>query len=51
MENSLFGRRAGTMVTSREENVDIDDPFDLFIAEKVLEKAISEGRLTCPKPI
>jgi CMP-N-acetylneuraminic acid synthetase len=46
---SLFGTKAGTVITSREENVDIDDEFDFWLAEKILEKALSEGWLTCPK--
>ncbi|MDR1045511.1 MAG: acylneuraminate cytidylyltransferase family protein [Candidatus Adiutrix sp.] len=40
---SLFGRRAGTLVVSREENVDIDDEFDFWLAEKVLERALALG--------
>jgi N-acylneuraminate cytidylyltransferase len=47
---SLFGARAGTMVTSREENVDIDDEFDFWLAEKILEKGLAEKWLTCPAP-
>ena len=41
--NSLFGQKAATLVTSREENVDIDDEFDFWLAEKVLEKLLAEG--------
>ncbi len=40
---SLFGQRAGTMVTSRQENVDIDDEFDFWLAEKVLQWALDLG--------
>ncbi|MDR0881895.1 MAG: acylneuraminate cytidylyltransferase family protein [Candidatus Adiutrix sp.] len=43
LAQSLFGRRAGALVTSREENVDIDDEFDFWLAEKVLERALSQG--------
>jgi N-acylneuraminate cytidylyltransferase len=45
---SLFGKRAGTLVTSREENVDIDESFDFFMAEKILEKALAEGWMSPP---
>ncbi|MDR2456347.1 MAG: acylneuraminate cytidylyltransferase family protein, partial [Deltaproteobacteria bacterium] len=31
LSSSLFGSKAGTMVTSREENVDIDEPFDFWL--------------------
>jgi N-acylneuraminate cytidylyltransferase len=48
---SLFGRKAGTLVTSREENVDIDDEFDFWLAEKILEKALAEGWMTCPRRV
>ncbi|MDR1038808.1 MAG: acylneuraminate cytidylyltransferase family protein [Deltaproteobacteria bacterium] len=48
---SLFGERAGTLVTSREENVDIDGEYDFWLAEKLLDKAISEGWLTPPRPV
>jgi N-acylneuraminate cytidylyltransferase len=37
----LFGRNAGTMVTDKEQNIDIDDLFDLWLAEKVLEKRLA----------
>lgn len=40
---SLFGARAGTLVTGFEENVDIDNEFDFWLAEKVLEKVLAEG--------
>jgi N-acylneuraminate cytidylyltransferase len=47
---SLFGRKAGTLVTSREENVDIDDAFDFWLAEKILEKKLAAGELKYPEP-
>jgi len=37
----LFGRNAGTMVTDKEQNIDIDDLFDLWLAEKVLERRLA----------
>ena len=40
---SLFGAQAGTLITSREENVDIDDEFDFWLAEKVLAKMLEQG--------
>jgi N-acylneuraminate cytidylyltransferase len=48
---SLFGARAGTLVTSREENVDIDDEYDFWLAGKVLEKALAEGWAKPPRPV
>jgi CMP-N-acetylneuraminic acid synthetase len=47
-ENSLFGKKAGTFITSREENIDIDDEFDFWLAEKVIEKGLGEGWLSPP---
>ncbi|MDR2386519.1 MAG: acylneuraminate cytidylyltransferase family protein [Deltaproteobacteria bacterium] len=47
-KGSLFGQKAGTLITSREENVDIDEEFDFFVAEKILEKYLAEGRIKAP---
>jgi N-acylneuraminate cytidylyltransferase len=49
LNNTLFGLKAGTMVTSREENVDIDDAFDFWLAEKVIEKALFDGWMVPPE--
>jgi CMP-N-acetylneuraminic acid synthetase len=38
LAGSLFGQKRGTMVTDREQNVDIDDDFDFWLAEKIMEK-------------
>ena len=35
---SLFGKNAGTFITDREQNIDIDGPFDFDVAEIVLER-------------
>ena len=48
---SLFGKRAGTIVTSREENVDIDDEFDFWLAEKVLERVLGQGWDIAPQRV
>ena len=40
---SLFGQKTGTLISSREENVDIDDEFDFWLAEKVLERVLAQG--------
>lgn len=40
---SLFGRRAGTLITTREENVDIDDEFDFWLAGQVLTRMLTLG--------
>jgi CMP-N-acetylneuraminic acid synthetase len=45
---SLFGQKAGTLITSREENVDIDDAFDFWLAEKTLERVLAQGWDICP---
>lgn len=41
MDGSLFGQNAGIMVTDREQNVDIDDDFDFFLAEKIMERRLA----------
>lgn len=51
LNGSLFGRQAGTIITSREENVDIDEAFDFWLAEKVLEKVISSGWDIVPQKV
>ncbi len=51
LNGSLFGQRAGTLVTSREENVDIDDEFDFWLAEKTLERVLARGWDICPARI
>ncbi|MBU0515892.1 MAG: acylneuraminate cytidylyltransferase family protein [Proteobacteria bacterium] len=38
----LFGQNPGTMVTDKEQNIDIDEPFDLWLAEKVLERRLAQ---------
>jgi N-acylneuraminate cytidylyltransferase len=48
---SLFGKKTGTLVTSREENVDIDDDYDFWLAGKVLEKGLEEGWISPPEPV
>ncbi|MDR1309649.1 MAG: hypothetical protein LBL95_07125, partial [Deltaproteobacteria bacterium] len=48
-EGSLFGRKAGTLVTSREENVDIDEEFDFWLAGQILGKGLAEGWLAAPR--
>jgi CMP-N-acetylneuraminic acid synthetase len=40
---SLFGARAGTLVTSRQENVDIDTEFDFWLAGQVVAWALAQG--------
>ena len=48
---SLFGQRAGTLLTSREENIDIDDEFGFWMAEKVLERVLAQGWDIVPKRV
>ena len=40
---SLFGARAGTYVTSRQENVDIDTEFDFWLAGQLVAWARAQG--------
>lgn len=42
LKGSLFGENRGTLITDREQNVDIDDPFDFWLAEQVLIKRETE---------
>jgi CMP-N-acetylneuraminic acid synthetase len=51
LNGSLFGEKAGALITTRDENVDIDEEYDFWLAEKIIEKGIQEGWLTPPKPI
>ncbi len=38
-----YGDRLGTMIVPRDCNIEIDDDFDLWLAEKVLERRMAEG--------
>jgi CMP-N-acetylneuraminic acid synthetase len=51
LNGSLFGEKAGTLVTTREENVDIDEEYDFWLAEKTIEKGMQEGWLKPPRII
>ena len=44
MAGSLFGEKRGTLVTDREQNVDIDDEFDFWLAEQILLKRVTSER-------
>ena len=37
-KGTLFGKRAGKVLTGREENIEIDEEFDFWLAEQVLLK-------------
>lgn len=41
-EGTLFGKKAERIEISREQNIEIDDDFDFWLAEKILEKRIAE---------
>lgn len=43
-KGKLFGKNVGRFKTSREENIEIDDDFDFWMAEQILLKRIKEGR-------
>ena len=49
MNGSLFGQNPGIMVTDREQNVDIDEEFDFWLAERVLEKRL-KGKQDFQRP-
>ncbi len=42
-EGKMFGKKVGRVMTSREENVEIDDEFDFWLAEQVLLKRMRRG--------
>lgn len=46
---SLFGKKRGIMVTDKEQNVDIDDEFDFWLAGQVLMKRFGDGILILPE--
>ena len=51
LAGSLFGDKRGTMVLDREQNVDIDEAFDFWMAEKLMEKTGGvQARRTAGKP-
>ena len=43
-KGKLLGKNVERFKTSREENVEIDDDFDFWMAEQILLKRIKEGR-------
>ena len=38
----LFGGKKDTIYTTREEQIEIDDDFDFWLAEQILKKNILE---------
>lgn len=42
--SKLVGRKAERVEATREQNVEIDDDFDFWLAEEILLKRIREGR-------
>lgn len=49
LAGSLFGRKRGTMVTDREQNVDIDDEFHFWLAEQILLKRMAKEAVREPR--
>ena len=43
-KGKLFGKKVERFKTSREENVEIDDDFDFWMAEQILLKRLKEGK-------
>jgi CMP-N-acetylneuraminic acid synthetase len=52
LAGSLFGEKRGTLVTDREQNVDIDEEFDFWLAEQILLKrgALASAGMLEPLP-
>ena len=50
LAGSLFGQKRGTMVLDREQNVDIDESFDFWMAEKLMEKRTGADRKCSGRP-
>jgi len=43
-QGDIWGSKREIVLTDREENVEIDDEFDLWLAEQILLKRIKEGK-------
>ncbi|MDD5421795.1 MAG: acylneuraminate cytidylyltransferase family protein [Candidatus Omnitrophota bacterium] len=43
-KGKIFGKKAGRIFTSKEENVEIDDEFELWMAGEILSKRAGGGR-------
>lgn len=43
-EGREFGRKVGRLITTREQNIEIDDEFDFWLAEQVLLKRARQRR-------
>ncbi|MEW6680126.1 MAG: acylneuraminate cytidylyltransferase family protein [bacterium] len=43
-KGTMFGKKVERFETTREQNIEIDDEFDFWIAEQVLLKRIKEGK-------
>ncbi|TBR24175.1 acylneuraminate cytidylyltransferase family protein [bacterium] len=44
LQGDRYGRRIERVLLDKEQNLDIDDPFDFSVAEFVLKKRVEEGR-------
>lgn len=43
-DKKMFGKNAQRILTTREENVEIDDEFDFWLAEQILFERIKKGK-------
>ncbi|MEW6482426.1 MAG: acylneuraminate cytidylyltransferase family protein [bacterium] len=43
-KGTMFGKKVERFETTREQNIEIDDEFDFWIAEQILLKRIKEGK-------
>jgi CMP-N-acetylneuraminic acid synthetase len=47
-QGDRYGRTIEMVLTDREQNAEIDDEFDFWLAEKILEKRLLEGKQHYP---
>ncbi len=43
-KGKLYGKKAQRVLTSREENIEIDDEFDFWLADQILRRRIKRGK-------
>jgi len=43
-EGKMIGKKVERIIIDREQNIEIDEPFDFWLAEQVLKKRLTEGK-------
>lgn len=43
-QGERFGKKVERMIIDKEQNIDIDDDFDFWLADQVLNKRVKEGK-------